>query len=103
MDVILFLNKRDLFEDKIKTVDPKAWFPEYSGGCNYSNAEKFFRNEFEKRLYRGDAGSKRLLYTYSTCATDTQNVKHVFDSMYDRMLEKAQWIIQGNAPIFGGA
>ena len=32
---MLFLNKRDLFEEKIKTVDPKKWFPDYTGGCNY--------------------------------------------------------------------
>ena len=29
--IILFLNKQDLFEKKIKTVDMKCLFPKYTG------------------------------------------------------------------------
>ena len=29
--IILFLNKQDLFEQKIKTVDMKCLFPKYTG------------------------------------------------------------------------
>ena len=89
MNVILFLNKRDLFEEKIKTVDPKKWFPEYSGGCNYAKAEAFFKAQFEHRLNKGNKNSKRVLFSYSTCATDTKNVQHVFDSVSAQFLEAA--------------
>lgn len=36
--MILFLNKRDLFEEKVKRVDLKVCFTDYTGGTNYENA-----------------------------------------------------------------
>ena len=84
MDVILFLNKKDLFEEKIKTVDPVAWFPDYTGGCNYENAEAYFKGAFEKRIH--DKG--KHMYSYTTCATDTQNISVVFNAVQSVILSK---------------
>lgn len=89
MSVILFLNKVDLFEEKIKTVDPKQWFPDYDEGCDYEKAVKYFKMQFEKRLNSGNPDSKRLIFHYTTCATNTKNVKHVFDSIYAQFMEQA--------------
>ena len=33
--VILFLNKDDLFRDKIEKIDIAIYFPNYNGGCEY--------------------------------------------------------------------
>jgi hypothetical protein len=33
--IIIFLNKRDIFVEKIRHVDLKVCFPEYEGMCNY--------------------------------------------------------------------
>merc|ERR1711974_370691 len=41
--VILFLNKKDLFEEKIETIDLTCLFPEYQGGCNYQAALEFIK------------------------------------------------------------
>ena len=71
-----FLNKSDLFAEKIKTVDPVTWFPDYTGGCDYERAEHF-KKAFEKRI----ADKKKQLYSYTTCATDTQNISVVFSAV----------------------
>jgi len=75
--IILFLNKRDLFEDKIKKVDLNICFPEYKEGCNYEPAAEFLMNKFK-------AQNKQLkvkIYGHITCATDTDNVKFTFNSV----------------------
>ena len=81
--MLLFLNKRDLFAEKIKRVDPAKWFPEYTGGCDYSAAEAFFIQLFRARIQ--DKG--KTLYTYTTCATDTSNMKVVFNAVQDMIYE----------------
>ena len=85
IDVLLFLNKRDLFQEKIQTIDPVTWFPDYKGGCNYEKAEAYFKAQFEKRI----ADKKKTLYSYTTCATDTSTMEVVFTSIEGIILAKA--------------
>lgn len=94
-NIILFLNKKDLFEEKVKKVDPAQWFPDYTGGCNYEAAEAYFRAEFQKRIHKPEEADgkstktsekKRDLYPYTTCATDTGNIKFVFDAMQSLLM-----------------
>eukprot|EP01103_Thecamoeba_quadrilineata_P006296 TRINITY_DN16019_c0_g1_i1.p1 TRINITY_DN16019_c0_g1~~TRINITY_DN16019_c0_g1_i1.p1 ORF type:complete len:361 (-),score=47.48 TRINITY_DN16019_c0_g1_i1:99-1181(-) len=73
--MILFLNKCDLFEEKIIKKDLKECFPDYDGGCNVENGSRFL-----KELFRSQ-DSKRprnLLYIHITCATNTDNINYVF-------------------------
>jgi len=79
--VYLFLNKRDLFEAKIPKVDPKTWFPDYEGGCDYKKAEAFFKKKFLARMKASK--STAPLYIHATCATDTGNMKFVMDSIFE--------------------
>jgi len=44
--MILFLNKKDLFGEKIKKVNLSVCFPEYTGGCEYEPASEFIRDTF---------------------------------------------------------
>merc|ERR1719198_2453117 len=46
--MILFLNKRDLFMEKIKKFDiaDTPAFSDYTGGLNYDNGRKYFLNKF---------------------------------------------------------
>ena len=83
-DVILFLNKKDLFEEKIKTVDPAEWFPDYTGGCNFAKAEEYFKKRFEAQVE-----GVKAVYKYTTCATDTGNVGVVFDAMQSIFLSRS--------------
>jgi len=82
--MILFLNKRDLFEDKIKKVDLKVCFLEYMGGCNYDNAVTFIKDKFLSM----NENPKKHIYTHVTCATDTDNIQVVFNAVKDIILHK---------------
>eukprot|EP01029_Cantina_marsupialis_P026587 TRINITY_DN718_c0_g1_i1.p1 TRINITY_DN718_c0_g1~~TRINITY_DN718_c0_g1_i1.p1 ORF type:complete len:371 (-),score=71.29 TRINITY_DN718_c0_g1_i1:290-1402(-) len=89
--MILFLNKKDLFEEKIKRVDLNVFDPNYTHGCcscgnGYPNnedpcicgvqdlAKQFILQLFLEQNQRKD----REIYHHCTCATDTQNVEIVF-------------------------
>jgi GTPase SAR1 family protein len=73
--VILFFNKKDLFEKKIKKVDLNVCpdFTDYKGGCDYDKAIDAIRKKFKAN----DMSSNRTLMDYVTCATDTKQVELV--------------------------
>jgi len=75
--MIVFLNKSDLFKEKIARVDMKMCFPEYNGGCNYEKGIQFI----EDKLLKLNRNSTRPIYTHVTCATDTENIKFVFSAV----------------------
>lgn len=41
--MILFLNKKDVFQEKIQKTDLSVCFPEYKGGANYDQAVQFIK------------------------------------------------------------
>jgi len=41
--LVLFLNKSDLFKEKIEKVDLKVCFADYAGGCNYTNGSNYMQ------------------------------------------------------------
>jgi GTPase SAR1 family protein len=75
--VLLFLNKSDLFAEKIKTIDLKVCFPDYTGGCDYQKAAEYISTKFAS-LNRNDS---KEIYAHITCATNTDNIKFVFDTV----------------------
>jgi len=82
VDIILFLNKDDLFRDKIKRVDMKPCFPEYKGGCNYENGIKFLKKTFENLNL-----NNKELYTHVTVATNTENIQRVLEDVTHMIIE----------------
>jgi hypothetical protein len=72
--MILFLNKIDLFEEKIKRTSISQCFPDYSGDNSLVDSAEFIRNKFLEQNQQN-----RLLFSHITCATDTQNIQKVFD------------------------
>lgn len=83
--MILFLNKKDLFEEKIATSPLKICFPEYEGGDNYEEASEYIRVQFENQNKHGES---KEIYSHFTCATDTGNVRFVFDAVSDVLMRK---------------
>ncbi len=83
--MILFLNKRDLFEEKIQKYDLNVCFPDYKGGKNYKNASSFIQEIF---LAQNENPAK-IIYPHITCATDTNNITVVFNAVKDIILRKA--------------
>lgn len=83
--VVLFLNKMDLFKDKIQKTDLNVAFPEYDGGCNFERAANFIKEKYQSTCrHKGN----KTIYAHLTCATDTGHLKKVFDAIQDIILQK---------------
>jgi len=74
--IIIFMNKSDLFKEKISKVDLNVLFEDYKGGRNYDNGIEFLEEKFHS-LNR-QQGKK--LFVHVTTATDTENIKVVFNA-----------------------
>ena len=83
--IVLFLNKKDLFAEKIKRVDLSKCFPEYQGGSDYNAASKFL----EKKFLNLNRNFAKQIYSHQTCGTDTANVKIVFNAVKDIFFQDA--------------
>jgi len=83
--MILFLNKKDLFEEKIQKSPLSICFPEYDGENTYDEASAYIRNQFEGQNKQDEL---KEIYTHFTCATDTSNVRFVFDAVSDVLMRK---------------
>lgn len=83
--LILFLNKKDLFEQKIKESNITPAFPAYTGPQEYQPAVDFITAKFLEINKNPD----RKIYPYTTCATDTDNVRVVFKVVKDTILTAA--------------
>ena len=80
-NIILFLNKKDLFSEKIRRSPLTIAFPEYKGAQTYEEASAYIRYKFES-LNKQKASGKEI-YTHFTCATSNQNMEFVFDAVTD--------------------
>lgn len=82
-NVILFLNKKDLFMEKIgKGRSLKIAFPEYNGPETYAACSKYI----EEKFFMANEVPNKSIYCHHTCATDTQQVQFVLDSVLDTIL-----------------
>lgn len=84
VSIILFLNKTDLLEEKVKTVAIKDFFPEYEGDPHsLEDVQKFlvtcFRNQRREQ-------QNKPLYHHFTTAINTENIRLVFRDVKDTIL-----------------
>jgi len=82
---ILFLNKRDIFEEKIGKTDLSVCFSEYKGGKVFKSAVQYIQEQFLAQ----NENAKKPIYPHVTCATDTENITVVFNAVKDIVLRKA--------------
>lgn len=85
--IILFLNKRDLFKDKLQRVEirqpSKDLFMECDVGlmsdaddeATLERGHKYMTNLFLSHVH-----NQERVYPHVTCATDSENMRHVLDS-----------------------
>lgn len=83
LPVILFLNKKDLFAEKIETTPLKKTYKKYKGGKDFDAAVEYIRDMFLDRIHQDAKINREEVYWKVTCAIDTDNVKFVFDAVRD--------------------
>eukprot|EP01080_Neovahlkampfia_damariscottae_P008585 gene8585-410_t len=83
---ILFLNKFDVFQQKIKKVDLNVCpsFEEYTGGLDEDKAYK----TIEEAFLALNKSKRRAVVPTKTTATDTTLVKQVFNQCFAQVLKK---------------
>uniref|UniRef100_A0A2P2HYG0 Guanine nucleotide-binding protein subunit alpha n=1 Tax=Hirondellea gigas TaxID=1518452 RepID=A0A2P2HYG0_9CRUS len=82
--IILFLNKKDLLEEKILHSHLVDYFPEYEGPMKDAIAAR----EFILRIFVDlNPDPEKIIYSHFTCATDTDNIRFVFAAVKDTILQ----------------
>jgi len=82
--VILFLNKKDLLEEKIMHSHLVDYFPEYDGPKRDPQSAR----EFILKMYVDlNPDNDKIIYSHFTCATDTENIRFVFAAVKDTILQ----------------
>lgn len=88
---ILFLNKLDLFEQKLKTSPLSKFHPDFQGDASDPDAAKEYIYGLYEDAFRpaNEAGAdeSRQLYKHYTTATDTNNIKVVFGIVNDIIVQ----------------
>ncbi|VDL72352.1 unnamed protein product [Nippostrongylus brasiliensis] len=87
VSVILFLNKKDLFAEKILYVSLKVCFESYDAerdGTGYASSVAYIRKRFENALIK----HSKKPYVHETCATDTNQVQVVINSVIDTIVQE---------------
>ncbi|RDA90147.1 hypothetical protein CP533_2204 [Ophiocordyceps camponoti-saundersi (nom. inval.)] len=82
--IILFLNKVDIFKQKLVRSPLNNYFPDYSGGNDVNKAAKYLLWRFNQ-VNRAHLN----LYPHLTQATDTSNIRLVFAAVKETILNNA--------------
>lgn len=82
--IVLFLNKIDVFTEKLPVSPLENYFPDYTGGNNIKKAAKYILWRFTQ-LNR----NKLSIYPHITQATDTSNIKLVFAAIKATILQNS--------------
>lgn len=109
--IALFLNKKDLLEEKIQKSPLEDYFEEFKSftGCKCCRSDGFKTRDFRaamdfiKHKFREEHmavenseewqrisvdGSRRSLFVHETMATDTDNIKKVFDAVKKTIMNR---------------
>ena len=90
--LILFLNKIDLLEKKLKAgVKLQRYWPEYGGDNDFEAVWRWFRAKFRDCVRRAEdemhgQAERRRLYVHTTVATSTVQIRAILMSVKDSIL-----------------
>ncbi|KAK6455147.1 guanine nucleotide binding protein, alpha subunit [Scheffersomyces xylosifermentans] len=82
--IVLFLNKIDVFADKLAYSPLEKQFPDYTGGNNINKAAKYILWRFTQVNRSG-----LNIYPHVTQATDTSNIQLVMAAVKETILENS--------------
>ena len=88
--IILFLNKKDLFEEKIKIkhIGNQPAFADFTGKIGDADYYEKGSTYFLQKFLNMNTNPDRKVYNHATCATDSKNVEVVFNSCRDVIMRK---------------
>jgi len=87
--IILFLNKNDLFEEKVPHSDIKNFFPDFDGAPGDIQAGRdYFKKRFARLAQKAGRSKEREVYIHTTTATDTALLKVVMTAVEDTVLTR---------------
>ncbi|KAJ7088456.1 heterotrimeric G protein alpha subunit 4 [Mycena belliarum] len=87
--IILFLNKNDLFEQKIKTSDIRNFFPDFEGEAGSAHAGRdYFKKRFGRLAQKAGRAKDREIYIHITTATDTELLRVVMAAVEGSVVTK---------------
>ncbi|KAG2217070.1 hypothetical protein INT45_014135 [Circinella minor] len=81
--IILFLNKIDIFKEKLPKHPLVESFPDFKGSNTYDEASEYILNRFVS-LNQSDT---KQIYTHFTCATDTKQIRFVMAAVNDIIIQ----------------
>ena len=91
--MLLFLNKKDVFDQKVLYSPLSRCFAEYAGGPDKHKASSFVAEQFYQRV-----PPERQIYHHFTCAKDSEDIDMVFGAAADTILttqlqESGLWML----------
>jgi GTPase SAR1 family protein len=87
--IILFLNKTDIFAEKIKRTPLTECFPDYYGSSEFGPTTNFIKEKF-----LSSAKSGKKVFIHLTCATDSELIRKVFIDVRDIVLNRALDVLE---------
>lgn len=87
--MLLFLNKKDLFEEKLKRKPLKESYPAAKEDASLEDDTDFEQCSafFKKAFLAKNENASKTIYTHITTATDTSNIQFVFKAVTAVILE----------------
>jgi GTPase SAR1 family protein len=82
--IIIFFNKFDVLEEKLKTVKLNSFFKNYGDENSADKVIQYFKNLFLST----NLNKERDIYCYESCATRNKNVEAIFNALNAIVLTK---------------
>ncbi|CAO1612650.1 unnamed protein product [Jaminaea pallidilutea] len=81
--IILFLNKIDLFKEKLRVSPLSDYFSDFQPPANPDNMYNAACEYIVTRFISLNQSPSKTIYTHFTCATDTEQIKFVLSAVND--------------------
>ncbi|KAJ3100390.1 hypothetical protein HK100_004718 [Physocladia obscura] len=82
IDLIVFMNKIDLFREKLEKTPISLYFPSYQGPNTFDNSAQYF---IDRLIALNKYPEGKCIYPHLTWATDTSTMKKVLHSINDSL------------------
>ncbi|CAF0775269.1 unnamed protein product [Rotaria sp. Silwood1] len=85
--IILFLNKTDLFPERLAGKPIRYVYPEFDGADDdVEAAREFIKNKYLSSVPKSERYTEKNIYPHFTCSVDSKNIRIVFESVKDTVL-----------------